>query len=81
MKVIIPDATHGVFEYQLAKNLKQHCRKQGDVINPYYRSTYVYSVEEFDRVMAELKAMHAEVYDELLVFGIQKFSRVYNPIK
>ncbi|KAK2658496.1 hypothetical protein Ddye_005029 [Dipteronia dyeriana] len=39
MKAIFPDAAHGVCEYHSAKNLKQHCRKQGDVINLYYLAT------------------------------------------
>ncbi|KAK3199700.1 hypothetical protein Dsin_023115 [Dipteronia sinensis] len=60
------DAAHEVCAYHLAKNMKQHCRKRGDVINLYYHATYVYHVEEFDRLMAELKAMHLKVYDELL---------------
>ncbi|KAK3222048.1 hypothetical protein Dsin_009073 [Dipteronia sinensis] len=57
--------------------------KRGDMINLYYRATYVYRVEEeeFDRLMAELKAMHHKVYDELLEVGIQKFSRVHSPKK
>ncbi|KAK3218450.1 hypothetical protein Dsin_012420 [Dipteronia sinensis] len=54
MKAIFRDAAQGVCAYQLAKNLKQHCRKRGDVINLYYRATYVYRVEEFGRLMAEL---------------------------
>ncbi|KAK3204506.1 hypothetical protein Dsin_018552 [Dipteronia sinensis] len=31
--------------------------------------------------MAELKASHRKVYDELLEVGIEKFSRAYNPKK
>ncbi|KAK3222662.1 hypothetical protein Dsin_009687, partial [Dipteronia sinensis] len=63
------DAAHGVYACHLAKNLKQHCRKRGDEINLYYRATYVYYVEEFNCLMAELKAMHPKVYDELLEVG------------
>ncbi|KAK3221590.1 hypothetical protein Dsin_008615 [Dipteronia sinensis] len=54
MKAIFPDAAHGVYAYHLAKNLKQHCRKRGDVISLYYRATYVYIVEEFDPLMVEM---------------------------
>ncbi|KAK3188951.1 hypothetical protein Dsin_028512 [Dipteronia sinensis] len=78
MRAKFADATHGVCAYHLAKNLKQHCWKQGDVINLFYRATYVYRVEEFHCLMAELKAMHPKVYDELLEVGIQKFSRVHS---
>ncbi|KAK3184038.1 hypothetical protein Dsin_031324 [Dipteronia sinensis] len=75
------DAAHRVYAYHLAKNLKQHCRKRGDVINLYYRATYVYRVEEFDHLMDELKAMYPKVYDELLEVGIHKFSLVHSPRK
>ncbi|KAK3225688.1 hypothetical protein Dsin_005550 [Dipteronia sinensis] len=78
MRAKFVDAAHGVCAYHLAKNLKQHCRKRGDVINLYYRATYVYRVEEFDHLMVELKAMHPKVYDELLEVGIHRFSRVHS---
>ncbi|KAK0603646.1 hypothetical protein LWI29_007188 [Acer saccharum] len=70
MRTIFPDAAHGVCAYHLAKNLKQHCMKRGDVINLYYRATYMYHVGEFDRLMAELKSIHPKVYDELIEVGI-----------
>ncbi|KAK3221386.1 hypothetical protein Dsin_008411 [Dipteronia sinensis] len=78
MRAKFTDAAHGVCAYHLAKNLKQHCRKRGDMINHYYHATYVYCVEEFDHLMAELKAMHPKVYDELLEVEIHKFSRFYS---
>ncbi|KAK3212656.1 hypothetical protein Dsin_017362 [Dipteronia sinensis] len=81
MRAILPNGAHGVCAYHLAKNLKQHCRKQGDVIYHYYRAAYAYRVEEFDRLMAELKSIHPKVYDELVEVGIQKFSRVHIPRK
>ncbi|KAK0601098.1 hypothetical protein LWI29_021294 [Acer saccharum] len=66
MRAIFPNAAHVVCAYHLANNLKQHCRKRGDVIYHYYRAAYAYRVEKFDRVMAELKSIHPKVYDELL---------------
>ncbi|KAK3206750.1 hypothetical protein Dsin_020796 [Dipteronia sinensis] len=81
MKTIFLDTAYRVCVYHLAKNLKQHCMKRGDVINLYYPFTYVYRVEEFDRFMAELKSIHHKVYDELLEVRIQKFSRVRSPSK
>ena len=81
MRAIFPNAAHGFCAYHLAKNLKQHCRKRGDVINLYYKATYSYLVEDFDRSMASLKSIHPKVYDELLEVGIQKFSRVHSPRK
>ncbi|KAK3221910.1 hypothetical protein Dsin_008935 [Dipteronia sinensis] len=65
MREIFPNGAHMVCAYHLAKNLKQHCRKRGDVIYHYYHAAYAYSVEEFDRLMAELKSIHPKVYDEL----------------
>ncbi|KAK2665742.1 hypothetical protein Ddye_004316 [Dipteronia dyeriana] len=56
-------------------SLKQHCRKRGDVIDLYYRATYAYRVEEFDRLMVKMKSIYSKVHDELLEVGIQKFSR------
>ncbi|KAK3218393.1 hypothetical protein Dsin_012363 [Dipteronia sinensis] len=82
MKAIFPDVAHGVCAYHLAKNLKQHSRKRGDVINLYYRATsYVYLVEEFDRLMAEMKSIHPKVYDKLVKVRIHKFSCVHSPMK
>ncbi|KAK3218602.1 hypothetical protein Dsin_012572 [Dipteronia sinensis] len=81
MRAKFANAAHGVCAYHLAKNLKQHCMELGDMINLYYRATYVYRVEEFDRLMAKLKAMHPKVYNELLEAGIQKFSIVHSPRK
>ncbi|KAK0604755.1 hypothetical protein LWI29_019109 [Acer saccharum] len=70
MRAIFPNSAHVVCAYHLANNLKQHCKKQGDVIYHYYHAAYAYRVEKFDRVMAELKSIHPsihpKVYDELL---------------
>ncbi|KAK0605264.1 hypothetical protein LWI29_024757 [Acer saccharum] len=49
MRAIFPNAAHVVCAYHLANNLKQHCRKRGDVIYHYYRAAYAYRVEKFDR--------------------------------
>ncbi|KAK2652860.1 hypothetical protein Ddye_012716 [Dipteronia dyeriana] len=76
MKAIFHDATHGFYAYHLANNLKQHCRKRCDVINLYYCDTYAYLVEEFDRIMFEMKSIHSKVHGELVKVGIQKFSHV-----
>ncbi|KAK3230306.1 hypothetical protein Dsin_002187 [Dipteronia sinensis] len=45
------DATHGICAYHLAQNLKRFCKHRDDVIWLYYRATYAYRIEEFDRVM------------------------------
>ncbi|KAK0576632.1 hypothetical protein LWI29_020857 [Acer saccharum] len=55
--------------------------QQDDVIKLYFRATYLYRVEEFNCEMAELKATHRKVYDELLEVGVEKFSRVHSPRK
>ncbi|KAK3204326.1 hypothetical protein Dsin_018372 [Dipteronia sinensis] len=81
MRAIFLNGAHGVCAYHLAKNLKQHCRKRGDVIYHYYHAAYADRVEEFNRLMAELKSIHPKVYDELVKVGIQKFSRVHSPRK
>ncbi|KAK3226064.1 hypothetical protein Dsin_005926 [Dipteronia sinensis] len=81
MDAIFPDAAHGVCAYHLSQNLKRICKHRDDVIKLYYRATYMYRVEEFDREMAELKATHRKVYDELIQVGIEKFSRVHSPRK
>ncbi|KAK3225663.1 hypothetical protein Dsin_005525 [Dipteronia sinensis] len=81
MRAIFPNGAHGICAYHLAKNLKQHCRKRGDVIYHYYCAAYTYHVEEFDRLMAELKSIYPNVYDELVEVGIQKFSSVHSPRK
>ncbi|KAK0570847.1 hypothetical protein LWI29_007390 [Acer saccharum] len=81
MRAIFPNSAHVLCAYHFANNLKQHCRKRGDVIYHYYRAAYAYRVEKFDRVMAELKSIHPKVYDELVEVGIQKFSRVHSPRK
>ncbi|KAK0586503.1 hypothetical protein LWI29_008120 [Acer saccharum] len=66
MRAIFPNSAHVLCAYHFANNLKQHCRKRGDVIYHYYRAAYAYRVEKFDRVMAELKSIHPKVYDELV---------------
>ncbi|KAK3206895.1 hypothetical protein Dsin_020941 [Dipteronia sinensis] len=81
MEAIFPDTAHGVYAYHLSQNLKRICKQRDDVIKLYYRATYMYRVEEFDREMAELKATHRKVYDELIQVGIEKFSRVHSPRK
>ncbi|KAK3198329.1 hypothetical protein Dsin_021744 [Dipteronia sinensis] len=42
MRAIFSNGAHGVCAYHLAKNLKQHCRKRGDVIYHYYRAAYAF---------------------------------------
>ncbi|KAK0606025.1 hypothetical protein LWI29_033312 [Acer saccharum] len=66
MEAIFHDAAHGVCAYHLSQNLKKFCRQRDDVIKLYFRATYLYRVEEFNCEMAELKATHRKVYDELL---------------
>ncbi|KAK0604690.1 hypothetical protein LWI29_018281 [Acer saccharum] len=66
MEAIFHDAAHGVCAYHLSQNLKKFCRQWDDVIKLYFRATYLYRVEEFNCEMAELKATHRKVYDELL---------------
>ncbi|KAK2652872.1 hypothetical protein Ddye_012728, partial [Dipteronia dyeriana] len=56
-------------------------KKWDDMIKLYYCATYVYRVDEFDHEMAELKAIHSKVYDELVQIGIEKFSHAHNPKK
>ncbi|KAK3224394.1 hypothetical protein Dsin_011419 [Dipteronia sinensis] len=78
MEAIFPDAAHGICAYHLAQNLKRFCKQRDNVIWLYYRATYAYRIEEFDRVMSELKETYCKVYDELLVAGVKKFSRVHS---
>ncbi|KAK0595688.1 hypothetical protein LWI29_009039 [Acer saccharum] len=66
MEAIFHDAAHGVCAYHLSQNLKKFCRQRDDMIKLSFRATYLYSVEEFNCEMAELKAAHRKVYDELL---------------
>ncbi|KAK0595973.1 hypothetical protein LWI29_011581 [Acer saccharum] len=40
MRAIFPNSAHVLCAYHLANNLKQHCRKRGDVIYHYYRAAY-----------------------------------------
>ncbi|KAK0573864.1 hypothetical protein LWI29_014719 [Acer saccharum] len=77
MEAIFPDAAHGVCAYHLSQNLKKFCRQRDDVIKLYFRATYLYRVEEFNCEMAELKATHRKVYDELLE-ALQKYSRAFD---
>ncbi|KAK2640227.1 hypothetical protein Ddye_028022 [Dipteronia dyeriana] len=34
------------------------------MINLYYRATYAYRVEEFDRLMVKMKSIHYKLHDE-----------------
>ncbi|KAK3218980.1 hypothetical protein Dsin_012950 [Dipteronia sinensis] len=77
----IPDTTHEICAYHLAQNLKRFYKQRDDVIWLYYRATYAYRIEEFDRAMVELKEIYRKVYDELLGAGVEKFSRVHSPRK
>ncbi|KAK3198256.1 hypothetical protein Dsin_021671 [Dipteronia sinensis] len=78
METIFPDAAHGICAYHLAQNLKRFYKQRDDVIWLYYRATYAYRIEEFDRVMSELKETYCKVYDKLLAAGVKKFSRVHS---
>ncbi|KAK0587882.1 hypothetical protein LWI29_030509 [Acer saccharum] len=51
MEAIFPNATHGVCAYHLAQNLKRFCKQRNDLIWLYYRATYAYRIEDFDRAM------------------------------
>ncbi|KAK0582442.1 hypothetical protein LWI29_025720 [Acer saccharum] len=62
MEAIFPDAAHGVYVYHLAQNLKRFCKQRNDVIWLYYRATYAYRIEDFDRIMGELKETYRKVY-------------------
>ncbi|KAK0575686.1 hypothetical protein LWI29_005181 [Acer saccharum] len=55
MEAIFPGAAHGVCAYHLVQNLKRFCKQRNDVIWLYYRATYAYRIEDFDRAMGELK--------------------------
>ncbi|KAK3198756.1 hypothetical protein Dsin_022171 [Dipteronia sinensis] len=79
MEVSFPDSAHRVCAYHLSQNLKRIYKQRDDVIKLYYRAAYMYCVDEFDREMAELKASHRKVYDELLEVGIEKFSHAHSP--
>ncbi|KAK2640636.1 hypothetical protein Ddye_028431 [Dipteronia dyeriana] len=79
MVEISPDATHGFCAYHLAQNLRKMCKQRDDVIKLYYRATYTYCIEEFEREMAELKDTHRKCYNNLLEIGIEKISRVRSP--
>ncbi|KAK3218624.1 hypothetical protein Dsin_012594 [Dipteronia sinensis] len=80
-EAIFPDAAHGICAYHLAQNLKRFCKQWDDVIWLYYRATYAYRIEEFDRVMNESKETYRKVYNELLGAGVEKFSLVHSPRK
>ncbi|KAK0587691.1 hypothetical protein LWI29_026945 [Acer saccharum] len=51
MEAIFPDAAHGVCAFHLAQNLKRFCKQRNDVIWLYYRATYAYRIEDFNRAM------------------------------
>ncbi|KAK0592425.1 hypothetical protein LWI29_018893 [Acer saccharum] len=74
MEAIFLDAAHGVCAYHLAQNLKRFCKQRNDVIWLYYRATYAYRIEDFDRAMSELKETCPKVYNELLGVAVEKFS-------
>ncbi|KAK3230107.1 hypothetical protein Dsin_001988 [Dipteronia sinensis] len=42
---------------------------------------FLKKLQEFDRVMSELKETYCKVYDELLAVGVKKFSRLHSPRK
>ncbi|KAK3183210.1 hypothetical protein Dsin_030496 [Dipteronia sinensis] len=60
MEAIFPDAAHGICAYHLAQNLKRFYKQRDDVIWLYYLATYGYRIEEFDRVMSDLKETYYE---------------------
>ncbi|KAK3204957.1 hypothetical protein Dsin_019003 [Dipteronia sinensis] len=81
MLVLDQHNAHGICAYHLAQNLKRFCKQRDDMIWLYYRATYAYRIEEFDRAMAELKETYRKFYDELLGAGVERFSRVHSPRK
>ncbi|KAK2635917.1 hypothetical protein Ddye_030709 [Dipteronia dyeriana] len=78
MEAIFPDASYGICAYHLAQNLKIFYKQRDDVISLYYRATYAYCIDDFNRIMDELKETYRKVYNELLGIGINKFSRVHS---
>ncbi|KAK3193817.1 hypothetical protein Dsin_025127 [Dipteronia sinensis] len=81
MEAIFLDVAHGIYAHHLVQNLKRFYKQRDGVIWLYYRATYAYRIEEFDRVMSELKETYCKVYDELLAVGVKKFSRVHSSRK
>ncbi|KAK2648901.1 hypothetical protein Ddye_016390 [Dipteronia dyeriana] len=69
MEVIFPDATHGICAYHLTQNLKRFCKQRDVVILLYYHATYAYRIEDFDRLMVELKETHRKPRIILLDLG------------
>ncbi|KAK2650312.1 hypothetical protein Ddye_017801 [Dipteronia dyeriana] len=81
IEAIFPDAAHGIYAYHLAQNLKRFFKQRDDIISLYYRAMYAYCIDDFDRLMAELKETYRKVYNELQGVGIKKFSLSRYPRK
>ncbi|KAK2655942.1 hypothetical protein Ddye_008994 [Dipteronia dyeriana] len=65
MEAIFPDAEYGIYAYYYTQNLKRFYKQRDDMISIYYHAKYAYCIEDFDRIMNELKETYRKVYDEL----------------
>jgi hypothetical protein len=75
---VFPYATHTVCMWHFSENMKKRFHRK-DVGQLMTRAARSYIEIEYDRHMAELRALHEGAYDYAIEAGPQKWSRVHCP--
>ncbi|KAK3211895.1 hypothetical protein Dsin_016601 [Dipteronia sinensis] len=78
MRIVYPDAPHGLFVFHLSMNLK-NTFKMEDVIGIFKRVYQIYREFEFNEEMSELMRVHLNAYNNLMTIGLARWSHAYSP--
>ncbi|KAK2634185.1 hypothetical protein Ddye_028977 [Dipteronia dyeriana] len=80
MKIVYPDALHGLCGFHMVMNNKNKFIKE-DVIEIFKRASKCYKESEFMEEMNQLQRVHPKAYDYLMNIGKEKWSHVYSPVR
>ncbi|KAK3199077.1 hypothetical protein Dsin_022492 [Dipteronia sinensis] len=80
MRIVYPDAPHGLCVFHLTMNLKNTFKRE-DVTGIFKRAYKIYRESEFNEEMSELMRMHPNAYNNLMTIGPARWSRAYSPVR
>lgn len=78
IRIIFPEAEHGICSYHLKQNLKMRFRSAG-LMEAYKVAVYTYSRDEFEQSMAEINAIDHRMFKYLREADPRKWARCYYP--
>ncbi|KAK3222432.1 hypothetical protein Dsin_009457 [Dipteronia sinensis] len=80
MRIVYPDAPHGLCVFHLTMNLKNTFKRE-DVIGIFKRTYQIYRESEFNEEMSELMRVHLNAYNDLMTIGPARWSRAYSHVR